>query len=98
MKKYRFRRSLKFIGSLSTITARDAYLEYHNRILQKIEEMLRQNSNDMTFLFYIHGTERLKVNDDFVEVIIGTDEGRSIQALTDVDPDAFWGTNGLISE
>lgn len=58
--------------------------------------MLPQNSNDMAFLFDIHGTERLKVNDDFIEVIIGTDEGRSIQALTDVDPDAFWGNNGLI--
>jgi N-formylglutamate amidohydrolase len=80
----------------SSIIARDAYLEYHDRILQKIEEMLPYNSNDIAFLFDIHGTERLKVNGDFIEVIIGTDEGRSIQALTDVDPNAFWGTKGLI--
>lgn len=56
----------------SSIIARDAYLEYHDRILQKIEEMLPQNSNDIAFLFDIHGTERLKVNGDFIEVIIGT--------------------------
>ena len=81
---------------LSSIDARDAYLVYHGRILQRIEEMIPQNNIDMAFLFDIHGTERLEVNGDFIEVIIGTDEGRSIQGLTDVDPDAFWGSNGLI--
>ena len=65
----------------SSNLARDAYKEYHNRIVQKIEEMLPQNSNDMAFLFDIHGTDRLDVNGDFIEVIIGTDEGHSIQAL-----------------
>lgn len=80
----------------SSSLARQEYKNYHNGILQKIEEMLPQDSNDMAFLFDIHGTDLLEVNGDFIEVVIGTDEGHSIQALTDIDPNAFWGSNGLI--
>jgi hypothetical protein len=80
----------------SSLQAKQAYAEYHNRILLKIEEMLPQNEDGMAFLFDIHGTELKKVQGRFIEVIIGTDEGNSIQALTEVDPNAFWGAKGLI--
>lgn len=48
----------------------------------------------MAFLFDIHGTDDEKTpNGQYIEVIIGTDQTRSRQALTD---DYFWGLNGLI--
>jgi hypothetical protein len=80
-----------------SLDAKEKYMAYHNDILLKIDEMLPQNENGIAFLFDIHGTAR--VDDDhgnFFEAIIGTDEGRSIQALNAVDPKAFWGDNGLI--
>ena len=80
----------------SDLLAQKAYREYHKGILVIIEEMLPLNENGIAFLFDIHGTEKVKVNDNFIEVIIGTDEGRSRQSLTDVNPDHFWGPNGLI--
>jgi hypothetical protein len=30
------------------------------------------------------------------DVIIRNDQENSIQALTNIDPDAFWGDNGLV--
>ena len=54
--------------------------------------MLPLNENGIAFLFDIHGTEKVKVNDNFIEVIIGTDEGRSRQSLTEVNPDLFLGS------
>jgi N-formylglutamate amidohydrolase len=40
----------------SSPEAKQTYQEYHNGILQKIEEMLPQNDTSMAFLFDIHGT------------------------------------------
>jgi hypothetical protein len=66
--------------------------DYHDRISQKIEEMLSQGINGKAFLFDIHGTDNeTDPNGNFMEVIIGTDHGRSRKALTD---DQYWGTNG----
>ena len=54
--------------------------------------MLPQGDNSLAFLFDIHGTdEERDPNDHFIEVIIGTDQTRSRQAVTD---DYFWGDNG----
>jgi N-formylglutamate amidohydrolase len=85
----------------SSFLAKQAYLEYHNGILQKIEAMFPENENGLAFLFDIHGTGR-----EFIEaggqtftfdVLIGTDEQRSIKALTDIAPDTWWDdTKGLI--
>jgi N-formylglutamate amidohydrolase len=80
----------------SDLRAQRAYREYHKGILLIIEEMLPQNENGIAFLFDIHGTEKVEVNDNFIEVIIGTDEGCSRQSLTEINPDYFWGPNGLI--
>jgi hypothetical protein len=33
---------------------------------------------------------------DVILEMIGNDQGNSVQSLTNVDPDAFWGDNGLI--
>ena len=84
----------------SSLLAKARYLEYHNGIIQKIEEMIPENYKGLAFLFDIHGTARthVKVGNKIypLEVLIGTDEESSIQALTKVDPHAWWGTKGLI--
>jgi hypothetical protein len=80
----------------SDLRAQIAYEEYHNGILQIIEEMLPQNKNGIAFLFDIHGTDNLEVKGNFIEVIIGTDKGNSRQSLTEINPDYFWGPHGLI--
>src|SRR5262245_35770445 len=36
---------------LSSVMAKHAYLEYHNGILQKIEDMVAENGNSLAFLF-----------------------------------------------
>ena len=79
---------------LSSFLANRAYLEYHNEILQIIEEMVPENGNSLAFLFDIHGTDRKSIqvegqNFPF-QVLIGTDEQRSIQALTQIDSQAWW--------
>jgi hypothetical protein len=74
------------------MTAQTKYNRYHNGIKRKIAEMLPQGSNGKGFLFDIHGTNDDKdPNGKYIEVIIGTDHGRSRKALTD---DEYWGTNG----
>jgi hypothetical protein len=79
---------------LSSVMAKHAYLEYHNGILQKIEEMVQENRNSLAFLFDIHGTglESIQIgNQNYpFHVLIGTDEQRSIKALMDVDPNSWW--------
>jgi hypothetical protein len=81
----------------SSIEAEQKYLEYHNSIKQKIEEMLPDGDTSLAFLFDIHGTGREKSPQGrFIEAIIGTDEGRSIEALTERDPMAFKGFKDLL--
>lgn len=85
----------------SSLLAKQAYLEYHNGILQKIEEMYPENESSLAFLFDIHGTghESVQVGGQTYtfEVLIGTDEQRSIKALTDIDPNVWWDEDrGLI--
>ena len=80
----------------SDLRAQTAYTEYHEGILQKIEQMLPQNENGIAFLFDIHGTDNVEVKGNFIEVIIGTDKGNSRQSLTEINPDYFWGPHGLI--
>jgi len=81
---------------VSDLQAQTAYDKYHNGILEIIEEMLPQNENGIAFLFDIHGTEKVEVKGNFIEVIVGTDKGHSRQSLTEIDPDYFWGPHGLI--
>jgi len=77
----------------SSPLAKIKYNDYHDGISQKIEEMLPQGSDGMAFLFDIHGTDdETDPNGNFMEVIIGTDHGRSRKALTDGQ---YWGTNSL---
>lgn len=80
---------------VSSPTAEKKYKDYHDGISQKIEEMLPQGSGGKAFLFDIHGTDdETDPNGNFMEVIIGTDHGRSRKALTD---DEYWGTNSTNS-
>jgi hypothetical protein len=89
---YNRKEECAYVGPNSS--AHDEYKKYHDGISQKIEEMLPQGDNSLAFLFDIHGTdEERDPNDHFIEVLIGTDQTRSRQALTD---DYFWGDNGLI--
>jgi hypothetical protein len=83
--------------SNSSIETEQKYLEYHDAIKQKIEEMIPEGDTSLAFLFDIHGTGRKKSPSGHdIEAIIGTDKGHSIEALTERDPNAFWGPNGLI--
>jgi hypothetical protein len=76
----------------SPSAAATKYQEYHDGIKRKIAAMLPQGSTGKAFLFDIHGTNDDKdPNGKYIEVIIGTDHGRSRKALTD---DEYWGTNG----
>jgi hypothetical protein len=81
----------------------DEYNKYHDAIKEKIEEMLPGGDTSLAFLFDIHGTDDDKSPPDidrevnFIELLIGTDQTRSRQALTREDPHYFWDpTNGLI--
>jgi len=78
-------------------TAENEYHEYHKGILKIIKEMHTQNENGLQFLFDIHGTGRTEVKGHPIDIIIGTDQGRSIHALTEIDPGAFWSDKGLIN-
>jgi len=83
-------------------TAENSYHDYHKGILEVIKEMHLQNESGLKFLFDIHGTGRTKVEDCSgqvhpIDIIIGTDQGRSIHALNEFDPSAFWGDKGLIN-
>ncbi len=86
----------------SDITAENEYHDYHKGILRQIKEMHAQNPNGLSFLFDIHGTGLKKIRDSNgdlhpIDIIIGTDEGRSIRALTERDPNVWWNdSNGLI--
>jgi N-formylglutamate amidohydrolase len=85
----------------SDATAENEYHNYHKGILKEIKEMHTQNENGLQFLFDIHGTGLKKVKDSNgelhpVDIIIGTDQGRSIHFLTEVNTHVFWGANGLI--
>ena len=77
---------------VSSSTAETKYNQYHDGISDKIVQMLPQGSSGKAFLFDIHGTDDEKdPKGNFMEVIIGTDHGRSRKALTD---DEYWGMNG----
>lgn len=77
---------------LLSSTAQNKYNEYHDGIIHKIADMLPEGSANKAFLFDFHGTnDEVDPNGNFMEVIIGTDHGRSRKALTD---DEYWGTNG----
>lgn len=78
------------------------YHRYHKETLRQIKEMRTQNPNGLGFLFDIHGTGLKKIRDSKgvlhpIDIIIGTDEERSIYALTEIDPDVWWNNDtGLI--
>lgn len=89
------------IEPLNNKTAENEYHNYHKEILKEIREMHAQNDNGLQFLFDIHGTGLKKVKDSNeqlhpIDIIIGTDQGRSIHALTEVNPHVFWGASGLV--
>ena len=77
--------------------AKQYYDEYHKYgILQIVEEMHTQNNNGLCFLFDIHGTKKTKYKGLPLEVLIGTDEDRSIHALTELDPNVWESAYGII--
>ena len=82
-------------------SASNEYGNYHNGIKRKIETMLSNDNTGLAFLFDIHGTGRRTMRgsnglSNEIEVIIGTQQGETIRALTEGHPTAWWGNNGLI--
>jgi N-formylglutamate amidohydrolase len=80
----------------ASVQARDAYTAYHDDISFKINQMFSQNEKGLAFLFDIHGFDEHAQDGVSFDVIIGNDQGRSIQALNNLHPKAYWGNNGLI--
>jgi len=80
----------------ASIQARDSYKAYHGNISLKINEMFSHNDKDLAFLFDIHGFDEHTQDGISFDLIIGNDQGRSIQALNNLNPKAYWGNNGLI--
>ena len=83
-------------------SAHDEYWKYHNEITDIIGKILSNDKSSLAFLFDIHGTGRRTMRGSDgqfheIEVIIGTDEGKTIDALNQKDPTAWWGDNGLIN-
>ena len=82
--------------------AKNEYHRYHKETLRQIKEMCNQNPDGLSFLFDIHGTGLKKIRDSNgvlqpIDIIIGTDEERSIHALTELDAQVWWNNNsGLI--
>ena len=81
----------------SSLKAKEAYMDYHNGILSKIEAMLPAKENGIAFLFDIHGATQELIKGQPFDVLIGTDEDRSIHALTKIDPNVWTSPNGLIN-
>lgn len=82
-------------------SAGNEYMNYHNGIKGKIETMLSNDSTGLAFLFDIHGTGRRTMRgsngqSNEIEIIIGTQQGETIRALTEGHPRAWCGDNGLI--
>jgi hypothetical protein len=89
-----YNRRFECAFELSSVQARQKYLDYHLGILQKIETMFLENGDGLGFLFDIHGTRhemvRVEGQECPFEVLIGTDENCSIRALTQTYPDVWW--------
>ena len=79
-----------------SVKAGDEYKTYHDEISLKINEMFSNNEKGFAFLFDIHGFEEHIQNGQAFDIIIGNDQGRSIQVLNNFDSKAYWGDNGLI--
>jgi hypothetical protein len=83
-------------------SAEREYHSYHKDTLRQIKEMRTQNPDGLSFLFDIHGTGLKKIRDSNgvlqpIDIIIGTDEERSIHALTELHPNVWWNNDtGLI--
>jgi hypothetical protein len=87
-----------FVDSTSAL---NDYCKYHNEISEIIGKMLSNDNSSLAFLFDIHGTGRRTMRGSDgqsheIEVIIGTQQGETIDALNQKDPSVWWGDNGLI--
>lgn len=95
---YNRKKECAFVDSGSAL---NEYLNYHNGIKEIIGSMLSNDNISLAFLFDIHGTGRRTMpgsdgQSHEIEVIIGTQQGETIEALNQQDPNAWWGDNGLI--
>lgn len=95
---YNRKEECAFVESSS---AHDEYWKYHNGITETIGKMLSNDNTSLAFLFDIHGTGRRTMRGSDgqsheIEVIIGTQQGETIDALNQKDPTAWWGDHGLI--
>jgi murein DD-endopeptidase MepM/ murein hydrolase activator NlpD len=76
--------------------AKKYYDTYHRTIARFIRKICEQNtdSNGLGFLFDIHGT--VGISKYKADVIIGTNNGKSISSLLKINRDAMWDDKGLI--
>lgn len=72
------------------------YDKYHNSVLTKINEMHNniKKKGSFSFHFDIHGMKR--PNKSGCELLVGTDNGKSIAKLLKLNPNALFDKNGLI--
>jgi N-formylglutamate amidohydrolase len=76
--------------------AKKFYREYHTKIASFIRRIQNENrgDKDLVYHFDIHGTAGIsKIKKD---MIIGTNNGKSISRLLKINPNALWDDNGLI--
>lgn len=76
--------------------AKKYYDAYHLEITRFIRKIYEENKNGtrLGFLFDIHGTRGISKYK--ADIIIGTNNGKSISHLLKVNPNAFWDEKGLI--
>ncbi|MGH8480167.1 MAG: N-formylglutamate amidohydrolase [Gammaproteobacteria bacterium] len=68
------------------------YDEYHNTFRDFVNE-IRAETGGLGLLFDIHGTR--VIDDDPADLYLGTDNGRTVTRLLQVDPQALWRRRSL---
>jgi len=74
------------------LPSREFHREYHNSIRRFVDE-IREVNDGVGLLLDIHGS--LQRSEDPADIYLGTDDGRTIERLLDIDPEAMWSDCGL---
>jgi N-formylglutamate amidohydrolase len=74
------------------IAAKEFHREYHSSIRRFTEE-IRNGNDGVGLLLDIHGS--LVRSEDPADIYLGTDNGRTIERLLGIDPEAMWSDCGL---
>ena len=72
--------------------AQQYYDEYHNTLRNFVSEVRAENGG-LGLLFDIHGTR--VIDDDPADLYLGTDNGKTVTRLLQIDPQALWRRRSL---